>query len=292
MMIRKLKEGDEPLLEHFLSGYAETSMFLRSNLKASGLSYKDESFHGEYLGSFCKAGQIEGVLAHFWNGNIMMQAPNVEVLDRLIKAFRKIVTRPIVGILGENQQAEIVLSGLNISNQQYAINRSEGLYILDLKAISFPNETENDFDVIEAGKLEKPLLLQWIKAYEIEALGAAEGEALASHIENRVDRLIKNSNCWALIINGIPVSLSAFNARLTDIVQIGPVWTPPEYRNKGYARTLVRLTLLKAKQEGICKAILFTDNPAAIKAYEAIGFRKMGFYRLALLKTPVILSKV
>lgn len=51
------------------------------------------------------------------------------------------------------------------------------------------------------------------------------------------------------------------------------------------------LTLQKAKQEGIKQAILFTNNPAAIKAYEAIGFRKIGLYCLALLKNSVYLQK-
>lgn len=291
MTIRKLKEGDEQLLEKFLSGYTETSMFLRSNLHASGLSYKGENYQGEYLASFLETGDIEGVLAHYWNGNIMMQVPNEKVLRELISAFKKMVIRPIAGILGENSQAEIVMSGLNILNQKYAVNRSEGLYVLDLTSLSFPSKyTENNYDVIEAGGLEKSLLIEWLRAYDIEALGAVDNVDLDTHVENKVDRLIKDSNCWVLIINGRPVSLSGFNASLPDIVQIGPVWTPPEYRNKGYGRTLVALTLLKARRQGVTKAILFTDNPAAVKAYEAIGFRKIGLYRLALLKKPIILS--
>jgi predicted GNAT family acetyltransferase len=32
------------------------------------------------------------------------------------------------------------------------------------------------------------------------------------------------------------------------------------------------------------KAVLFANNPAAVKSYEEIGFKKIGTYRLALLK--------
>jgi RimJ/RimL family protein N-acetyltransferase len=39
--------------------------------------------------------------------------------------------------------------------------------------------------------------------------------------------------------------------------------------------------------KGTKQAILFTDNPAAIKAYLAIGFKKIGNYRLALLEKPI-----
>ena len=87
--------------------------------------------------------------------------------------------------------------------------------------------------------------------------------------------LEKNDN-WVLLPNGTPVSLTAFNARLEDMVQVGPVWTPPEHRNKSFARLLLAYILCQEKSKGTKKAILFTDHPAAIKAYLSIGFKKIG----------------
>ncbi|MCP3673000.1 MAG: GNAT family N-acetyltransferase, partial [Gammaproteobacteria bacterium] len=127
-------------------------------------------------------------------------------------------------------------------------------------------------------------LIHWLKAYNIEGLGKEDNEALGQHVEEGME---KATDRWALLIDDKPVSLSGFNAKLPEIVQVGPVWTPPKYRNRGYARALVAMTLQKARQEGARKAILFTDTPAAIKAYEAIGFEKIGAYRLALLKQPL-----
>ncbi len=95
---------------------------------------------------------------------------------------------------------------------------------------------------------------------------------------------------WALVVDGIPVALSGFNASIPQAVQVGPVWTPPPYRNKGYARLLLALTLQQAKQRGVEKAILFTHTPAAIRAYIALGFENIGSYRLAILKTPLFIS--
>jgi predicted GNAT family acetyltransferase len=86
------------------------------------------------------------------------------------------------------------------------------------------------------------------------------------------------------------VWLSGFSVALSDIVQIGGVWTPPDHRCKGYARTLLALTLVKARERGIEKAILFTDSAAAAKAYEAVGFQHIGYYRLAILKQPIMLN--
>jgi GNAT superfamily N-acetyltransferase len=289
MKIRTLQNTDQKKLERFLSSHAETSMFLLSNMRNAGLEYQDKDYHGEYFGAFDEAKNITGVLAHYWNGNIMMQATNQRILNDLVIAFRKAVLRPIAGILGPDDQVEIVIQKLRLGDKLYSMNRTEGLYTLNLSALSLPiNFDFNCTEVVEAREIDQATLIRWIKAYDIEALGSDDDEALDKHVKNRVDRIINNKNHWILLVNGEPVSLSGFNARLTDILQIGPVWTDPKHRSKGYARTLVALTLRKAKEQGIKKAILFTDNQAAIKAYEAIGFRKIGTYHLALLKKPFV----
>lgn len=292
MSIRKLKNSDAEKLEQFLSDYAETSMFLRSNMKRVGLEYQNSDYHGDYFGAFDENGDVIGVLAHYWNGNIMMQALDKAILGGLIHAFRDATTRPIAGILGADEQAKAVIDELLLADKAYATNRSEGLYTLDLDKLSVPEKFDfSESEMIDAGKVDRSILTRWIKAYEIEALGSEDNDALDGHVESRVNRTINGTDCWALLIDGEPVSLSGFNARLPDIVQIGPVWTPPEYRSRGYARVLVAMTLQKAKADGADQAILFTDNPAAAKAYEAIGFKETGLYRLALLKKPVDLKE-
>ena len=84
------------------------------------------------------------------------------------------------------------------------------------------------------------------------------------------------------------MALSGFNAVLREAVQIGPVYTPPELRRRGYARAAVAASLLDARAEGVQTAILFTgqDNLPAQKAYTALGFRHVGAFRLVLLKEP------
>jgi len=55
---------------------------------------------------------------------------------------------------------------------------------------------------------------------------------------------------------------------------------------------LVAKTLLAARSRGVVDAILSTDSEAAAKAYEALGFKNIGRYRLALLKSPVKLKSM
>ena len=291
MDFRKLRTGDEVVLEKFLDGYAESSMFLRSNLRASGLDYRNQDYHGEYFGSFGEDATINGVVAHYWNGNVLMQAVDEQVLVGLIGYFQTAVSRPVAGVLGPDELAETTIRQLKLTDADYAANRTEALYTLDLAALVLPPDLDGETScMIEAAVVERDLLGQWIRGYEIEALGSHDDEELAVRSLDRVDQMITGSECWVLAVDGRPVSLCGFNARLPDMVQIGPVWTPPEHRSRGYARTLVALALRRANEQGVGKAILFTDYPAAAKAYEAVGFNRIGAFRLALLRKPIDLK--
>jgi predicted GNAT family acetyltransferase len=81
--------------------------------------------------------------------------------------------------------------------------------------------------------------------------------------------------------------MAGFNARLPDMVQVGGVYTPPEARGRGYARTAVALCLRAARERGVRRAILFTgeDNIPAIRAYRALGFERIGDFAIVLLST-------
>jgi predicted GNAT family acetyltransferase len=150
----------------------------------------------------------------------------------------------------------------------------------------------SNFDVVLAQDVSKDVLVKWMKSYDIEALGASKGGSSEKQVEEHESLRFQKNDSWVLLLDGTPVSFSAFNARLTDMLQVGPIWTPPEYRNKGFARLLLAYTLYQEKLKGTKQAILFTDNPAAIKAYLAIGFKKIGEYRLALLEKPTKLQGI
>lgn len=88
---------------------------------------------------------------------------------------------------------------------------------------------------------------------------------------------------WVAVENDRPVSLSVFNATLPDIVQIGPIYTPPNFRGRGFAKVAVAGSLIAASERGVSRSVLFTNNPSAVRSYEAVGFRRVGDYGLVLL---------
>ena len=101
-----------------------------------------------------------------------------------------------------------------------------------------------------------------------------------------VERYLASQRQWVLEADGTLVSTCTFNAEIREVVQVGGVYTPPEARGRGYARSVVAAALLDARAECAGDAILFTDddNQAAQKAYRAIGFRPIGNYRIVLVQ--------
>jgi len=135
----------------------------------------------------------------------------------------------------------------------------------------------------EASELE--LLAEWRASFSLEALGAADNAELRRASRADVQLQHERGTDWILLAGPTPVSYSVFNAMLPEIVQIGGVWTPPEHRGRGYARSVVAGSLLAARKQGVQRAVLFADpdNAMARAAYLAIGFRIVGDYGLVLL---------
>ena len=61
---------------------------------------------------------------------------------------------------------------------------------------------------------------------------------------------------------------------VTGVVRVGPVYTPPEHRRRGYAASGVAVTSRRALARGAGGCTLFTDiaNPTSNKLYAEVGY--------------------
>lgn len=181
---------------------------------------------------------------------------------------------------------DLTHSDLRVAYKQ----RCEELYSLDLAALVIPEALTTGRVVGRlAESRDVDILTRWRVGYEVETLGEEENTWLWALEHAMAERVIDDSNTWILEAEGQPVATSAFNTRIQEAVQVGGVWTSPEFRNRGYARCAVAQSLLDARKEGTQKAILFTgeDNLPAQKAYTALGFRHIGDYHLLILREPL-----
>jgi N-acetylglutamate synthase-like GNAT family acetyltransferase len=126
----------------------------------------------------------------------------------------------------------------------------------------------------------------WRVAYSVESLGEHDTPEVWSDCRAQVERLIASRQAWILEEGSRPVATSALNSTFEDLVQIGGVYTPPALRSRGYGRAVVAGSLLDLEAEGVRQAILFTGdaNLSAQKAYLALGFQRIGDFRMILLR--------
>ena len=261
-------------------------MFLRANSRAAGLVDRGTPLQGTYVAAL-EAGRIVAVAAHFWNGMLVLQAPEPRALEPVARAALARSRRELRGLVGPWAQVETTRDSLGLSGRGTVLHSREELYELDLAKLEIPPD-------LESGRLEcRPprapeldLLVEWRVSYSMEALGVSAGPELEAASRSEIERLQAEGSQWVLLDRGAPVSYSAFNARLPDVVQVGGVWTPRELRGRGYARAAVAGSLRAARSEGARLAVLFTgeENRSARAAYEALGFRVVGDYGLVIFR--------
>jgi RimJ/RimL family protein N-acetyltransferase len=281
--LRLLRPGDEAALEAFLSRHADTSMFLRANAKSAGLVDQGQPLQATYAAAM-EGGAIAGVAAHCWNGMVLVQAPSHA--PELAQAAMRHSGRAITGFSGPWSQVVAARAALGLARASAIKDSRDELYALDLERLVVPPQlTSGALRCRRPEPAELEQLIEWRVAFSVEALGAADGPDLRR--ASRADVLLLHDRAvdWVLVDGKTPVAYSAFNASLPDIVQVGGVWTPLQFRGRGYARSVVAGSLLAARQHGAQRAVLFVDpgNAAARAAYLALGFRMVGNYGLVLL---------
>jgi GNAT superfamily N-acetyltransferase len=282
MQIRALDVSDELQLEEFLRPRRDSSMFLRANARRGGLDRSGSTPNHCFVGAF-EGGAIVGVAAHGPGGMLLIQAP--DSASDLARACIAVSQRPVTGLAGPLPQVEEARMALQLKAEGASYHCDEWLYGLDLCDLSVPSALSTGLVAYRAPVPgETGTLRAWRLAYDIETLGATDTASTRQRSARVLEQQMADGNAWVAVDRGAPVSLSAFNAALPDIVQLGGIYTPPELRGRGFAKVAVAAALLAARDRGAERAVLFTSNPSAARTYEALGFRRTGSYAIVLFR--------
>jgi GNAT superfamily N-acetyltransferase len=124
-----------------------------------------------------------------------------------------------------------------------------------------------------AGEAERELVHEWVKAFMIEAHDvAARSPATVRRV---ADRLVDEDGGWLwFATDGTPVSLAGRRPVLAGSARVGPVYTPPEQRGRGYGSAVTAAATQAILDDGGVP-VLFTDlaNPTSNKIYQLLGYR-------------------
>jgi predicted GNAT family acetyltransferase len=134
-----------------------------------------------------------------------------------------------------------------------------------------------------AGADDRELVLSWLIAFGSEVLheGGPGDDRVEPMFEHRLASPTSGFLIWE--DEGEPVSLAGWGGATPNGIRVGPVYTPPELRGRGYATALtaeVSQQLLDGRllEGGRRFCFLYTDlaNPTSNAIYERIGYRRVG----------------
>jgi uncharacterized protein len=127
--------------------------------------------------------------------------------------------------------------------------------------------------MVRAAPEHRRVLAEWSQAFEDEAHTAPPGPTDHGATADRWIRGIGRT-AWLWIDDGRPVSLTGVGGLTPHGIRVGPVYTPPELRGRGYASNLVAQASQLQLDGGREFVFLFTDlaNPTANRIYQSIGY--------------------
>ncbi len=125
-----------------------------------------------------------------------------------------------------------------------------------------------------AEMVDHALMATWVAGFSREAAGEGADPAKA---ERNAEKYIKERNLYIWEHDG-PVSIARESRAMKTGTVISLVYTPREFRNRGYATSCVYHLTKKLLAGGYRFCSLFTDlsNPASNRIYPKIGYVPVG----------------
>lgn len=149
--------------------------------------------------------------------------------------------------------------------------RSQGVYALT-QVLNVPAASGV---ARRATPADRALLETWLMEFAVEALPGEEtdGQRLRRSIDSRLSSTDAGFWIWD-DADASAVSLVGYSGPTTSGIRIGPVYTPPDQRRRGYASNLVAALSRWLLEDGYRACFLFTDlaNPTSNKIYTEIGY--------------------
>ncbi|MFI6504621.1 GNAT family N-acetyltransferase [Nonomuraea typhae] len=214
---------------------------------------------GAYYGWQTVDGQIRGAAFRTPPAPLGLAVMPVQAVTELAAAL---AGRPIPEVMGPR---DLVTAFTAARRATLTRTVEERLYRLDrLTHPAVPGSARR------AGPGDLPLLVSWFQAFGQEVRLNADHEDPTE----RVARRIAAGDIHLWIADGAPVSFAALSTAVGGVSRIGPVYTPPSCRRRGYGAAVTAHVSRRGLDERAKEIVLFTDlaNPTSNAIYQSIGY--------------------
>jgi predicted GNAT family acetyltransferase len=256
--IRQLDRDDTDDLLDLLYQDPYYNIFMIGNLENMGLDHPDL----DYWGSF-RDGQLVGALMRyraFWN---VYDAGGAD-----LKGFAWLMDRrgDVQALHGHDK----LIARLARLLRDYEVKEKRRLHFCRLSELK-PALTSSH-SVHRAILADLPALVAFY----------SDAEEM-SRDEQSVRRCLEQGRIFVTTAEGRIVSAALTNTETQELAMIGGVYTPMDFRYQGYASACMVALCQDLVADGK-EACLCYDDPVAEGIYRRLGFEKIGYWRLLLLR--------
>jgi len=214
-------------------------------------------------------GQVAGVAVRTAPYNLILARP---VDDRALEALAASISSELPGVVGAVPEVDGFTEAWTARYDVTATVRLEQR-IYALQRLFAPHPTDGASHL--AGVDDRNLAIAWMREFTAEAMHGDDADA--GRIERSVDARLDPASAGGIVlweVEGEPVSLAAFGGPTPNGMRIGPVYTPPEHRGRGYGSAVTAAASGLVLDRGMRFCFLYTDlaNPTSNGIYMRIGY--------------------
>jgi GNAT superfamily N-acetyltransferase len=228
----------------------------------------DESLFGWFAG----AGGVRGAVSLLPGHELLLSAVPAGTAAGLVAALRA-RDAVVPGVTGPADLVDRFLGSWCGDGPAPVFEDRRRLYVLgELTAPTPPAGVARLAAASDAGLVDR-----WLRGYqgEVDGGGAFSGSAVRARIEAGLLLL------W-LDPGGRPVSLAGRSQVVAEVARIGPVYTPPGHRGRGYGSAVTAASAAEVLGLGASHAVLFAQlsNPTSNAIYQRLGFHPVLDHRM------------
>ena len=177
------------------------------------------------------------------------------------------------GVTGALPESELFASAWTaVAGGAARVRMRQGIY--RARSVAAPDAVAGRARPIEAE--DRELVVEWLQAFEREAL---HGHTPRSDHEQWFERRLASETSGVTLWedDSAVVSMCGYGMATPHGIRIGPVYTPPELRGRGYGSAVTAYVTKRQLDGGRDYCFLYTDlsNPTSNRIYVNIGYERV-----------------
>jgi len=219
-----------------------------------------------WLGSVEREGKIVAAAACTWIKLALAASADLEAVAALGKATREELP-DLPAVLGPIAEVEAFSDAWRLADGSSGRpGMSQRIY--ELTAVVPPRSAPGRARIAEPG--DREVVARWYEEFSVEALGKPHEFSAAD-----LDAQIEAEEILLWQIDSRLASLARGRRATPHGAVVGPVYTPPDMRGRGYASNVVAELARRLLAAGATSCFLYTDlaNPTSNSIYQTVGYR-------------------